>query len=129
MQKTLVNRKVDVLGRVVIPKEIRKSLDINNNDFLDIYVDSESGIIGLKKQQKKSDKETWTRITNVHDDSQHPKDNQVVYVCLQNYETKEKKYDLLYFSKQDRLWKNSINHSPVTYHYDLLAWTPLIEYN
>ena len=31
-------RKLDTLGRVVFPKEFRKSLDIKNNDELEIFL-------------------------------------------------------------------------------------------
>lgn len=34
-----VIKKVDELGRIVIPKDIRKNLKINNGDVLKIYVD------------------------------------------------------------------------------------------
>ena len=38
-------RKVDELGRIVIPKEIRKNLKISNNSPLAIFADSNSIII------------------------------------------------------------------------------------
>ena len=34
----MVSRKVDDLGRVVLPIDIRKNLDIKNNDIVDISV-------------------------------------------------------------------------------------------
>ena len=37
--------KIDNLGRVVIPKSIRKALNIEHNDEISMYVDSESLII------------------------------------------------------------------------------------
>ena len=40
-------RKIDVLGRIVFPKELRKMLDIKANDPMEIFVDEES--IYLKK--------------------------------------------------------------------------------
>ena len=48
---TGMSRKVDELGRVVIPKEIRNKFDIKTNDRLDIYV--ENGVISLLKDDKK----------------------------------------------------------------------------
>ena len=47
MKSTGVIRKIDDLGRIVIPKEIRKVLNIFNGDDLEIYVEGEK--IVLKK--------------------------------------------------------------------------------
>ncbi|MDY0394837.1 AbrB/MazE/SpoVT family DNA-binding domain-containing protein [Virgibacillus halophilus] len=49
MKSTGIVRKVDALGRVVIPIELRKSLQINVKDSLEIYTDSDKII--LKKHQ------------------------------------------------------------------------------
>ena len=49
MKSTGMVRRVDELGRVVIPKEIRNKLGIEERDPLDIYVDGFS--IVLKKSQ------------------------------------------------------------------------------
>lgn len=49
MRATGIIRRMDDLGRVVIPKEIRKSLNIREGDPLEIYTDQ--NIIGLKKYQ------------------------------------------------------------------------------
>lgn len=49
MKSTGIVRKVDELGRMVIPKELRKTLDINIKDGLEIYVDGEQVI--LKKYE------------------------------------------------------------------------------
>ena len=48
MNKGIV-RRIDDLGRIVIPKEIRDVLNINKNDFIEIIVDDEK-IILLKKE-------------------------------------------------------------------------------
>lgn len=48
MKATGVVRRIDDLGRVVIPKEIRKTLRIKEGDPLEIFTDKEGGII-LKK--------------------------------------------------------------------------------
>ena len=47
MKATGVVRRIDDLGRIVIPKEIRRNFKINEGDSLEIFVDS-VGII-LKK--------------------------------------------------------------------------------
>lgn len=49
MKSTGIVRKVDELGRVVIPIELRRNLNIEEKDSLEIYVD-ESSII-LKKYE------------------------------------------------------------------------------
>jgi len=49
MKSTGIVRKVDELGRVVLPIELRRTLDIAEKDALEIYVD-ESTII-LKKYE------------------------------------------------------------------------------
>jgi len=49
MKSTGIVRKVDELGRVVIPIELRRTLDIAKKDSLEIYVDSDKII--LKKYQ------------------------------------------------------------------------------
>ena len=47
MKSTGVIRKIDELGRIVIPKEIRKKLEINIKDPMEIYVEGHG--IMLKK--------------------------------------------------------------------------------
>lgn len=47
MKATGIVRKVDELGRVVLPVELRRSRDINVRDSLEIYVDGD--YIVLKK--------------------------------------------------------------------------------
>lgn len=47
MKSTGIIRKVDELGRIVLPIELRRVLDIADKDQLEIYVD-ESAIV-LKK--------------------------------------------------------------------------------
>lgn len=45
MKSTGIVRKVDELGRVVIPIELRRTLDIAIKDALEIYVDGENIIL------------------------------------------------------------------------------------
>ncbi|MDR0951692.1 MAG: AbrB/MazE/SpoVT family DNA-binding domain-containing protein [Oscillospiraceae bacterium] len=49
MKSTGIVRKVDELGRIVLPIELRRTLDIAERDSLEIYVDNDSII--LKKYQ------------------------------------------------------------------------------
>ncbi|MCK2000319.1 AbrB/MazE/SpoVT family DNA-binding domain-containing protein [[Brevibacterium] frigoritolerans] len=45
MKATGIVRRVDELGRIVMPKEIRKVYDINNGEPLEIYVEDDMIII------------------------------------------------------------------------------------
>lgn len=50
MKSTGIVRKIDELGRIVIPKEIRNVLGIHSNDDLEIFIDDMK--IVLKKYEK-----------------------------------------------------------------------------
>ena len=50
MRSTGIFRRVDSLGRFVLPKELRKSLDIQQNDYLQISLDGDT--IVLRKSQE-----------------------------------------------------------------------------
>ena len=45
MKATGIVRRIDDLGRIVIPKEIRKTLKVKEGMPLEIYTDKEGGII------------------------------------------------------------------------------------
>ena len=49
MKATGIVRKVDVLGRIVLPIELRKNLEIEKEDPIEIYVDGD--YILLKKYE------------------------------------------------------------------------------
>ena len=49
MKSTGIVRKVDDLGRIVLPKELRKVLDIEERDPLEIFV--EGNLIMLQKYE------------------------------------------------------------------------------
>lgn len=49
MKATGIVRKVDELGRVVLPVELRRTLNIEEKDSLEIFVDDET--IVLKKYE------------------------------------------------------------------------------
>lgn len=53
MKSTGIVRRIDDLGRVVVPKEIRKTLGIHEGDPLEIYT-NEGGIV-LRKHYPQSD--------------------------------------------------------------------------
>ena len=45
MKSTGIVRKVDELGRIVLPIEMRRTLDIEEKDALEIYVEGSSVIL------------------------------------------------------------------------------------
>lgn len=45
MQKKGISRRIDELGRIVIPKEIRRNLKIRESDELDITIDGDNIIL------------------------------------------------------------------------------------
>lgn len=49
MKSTGIVRKVDELGRIVLPIELRRTLDIAEKDALEIYVDG--NMVILKKYE------------------------------------------------------------------------------
>ena len=49
MKATGVVRRVDELGRIVIPSELRRVLNINDRDSLEVFVDKDTII--LKKYE------------------------------------------------------------------------------
>ncbi|MCA1839210.1 MAG: AbrB/MazE/SpoVT family DNA-binding domain-containing protein [Actinomycetota bacterium] len=48
MRDTGLSRKIDDLGRIVLPSEIRKSFGIREGDLLDISVENERVILSLQ---------------------------------------------------------------------------------
>ena len=60
MSTTGIIRRIDELGRIVIPKEIRKNLRIKNGDNLEILVDGEN--ITLKKYSQIENLENMASI-------------------------------------------------------------------
>lgn len=45
MKSTGIVRKVDELGRIVLPIELRRTLNINEKDSLEIFVDNEKIVL------------------------------------------------------------------------------------
>lgn len=55
MRATGIVRRVDDLGRIVIPKEIRRSMDIRDGEALEIYTTND-GCVVLQKYEEGNDK-------------------------------------------------------------------------
>ena len=53
MKSTGIVRKVDELGRIVLPIELRRTLNIDVKDSLEIYVDGPQIILKKYMQQEK----------------------------------------------------------------------------
>jgi AbrB family transcriptional regulator (stage V sporulation protein T) len=51
MKATGIVRRIDDLGRIVIPKEIRRTMHIREGDPLEIYTDRDGGVIFKKYSQ------------------------------------------------------------------------------
>jgi transcriptional pleiotropic regulator of transition state genes len=51
---TGMSRRIDDLGRVVIPKEIRKRLGIKNLDLFDIYI-TEEGVLFIRRIEENNE--------------------------------------------------------------------------
>ena len=75
MKSTGIVRKVDELGRIVLPIELRRTLDIVEKDALEIYVDGSSII--LKKYQPSC------IFCGDAKDIIHYKDKNICSACLQ----------------------------------------------
>ena len=45
MKSTGIVRNMDILGRIVLPMEIRKTFNINPGDPLEIFISEEGGIV------------------------------------------------------------------------------------
>src|SRR5690625_2272088 len=73
MKATGIVRRIDDLGRVVIPKEIRRTLRIREGDPLEIFVDREGEVI-LKKYSPINELSHFAQeyAEALFDSTQHP---------------------------------------------------------
>jgi transcriptional pleiotropic regulator of transition state genes len=55
LKSTGIVRRIDELGRVVIPKELRRGLEIENKDPIEIYVEDEKIILKKFKANMECD--------------------------------------------------------------------------
>lgn len=75
MKTTGVVRRIDDLGRIVIPKEIRRTLHIHDGESLEIFVDNE--IITLKKYSSLSE---LTNISKILIESINKEINKTIFI-------------------------------------------------
>ena len=62
MRATGIVRRIDDLGRVVIPKEIRRSMGIKEGDPLEMFIDTESGgLVLVAYHSEAADKSTQSQ--------------------------------------------------------------------
>lgn len=54
MQIVKHNRKLDRLGRITIPIDIRKNMNLNIKDEVEFYYDEENQMFGVKSANKKN---------------------------------------------------------------------------
>lgn len=92
MKQTGVTRKIDELGRIVIPKEIRKNLGIRDGESLEIYTSDDSIILKkyyeVKKLEDVCDK-LCEMIKNIYDVNIIITDREkVVSSSISNYKDK-----------------------------------------
>lgn len=99
MKQTGVTRKIDELGRIVIPKEIRKNLGIRDGESLEIYTSDDSIILKkyyeVKKLEDVCDK-LCEMIKNIYDINILITDREkVVSSSISNYKDKLLDKDLI----------------------------------
>lgn len=77
MKETGVVRRIDELGRIVIPKEIRKNLKIREGDSIEIYINEGDNIV-LKKYSMLNgmESELGALVKTLHNQLRNP-----VLVC------------------------------------------------
>ena len=61
MKATGIVRRIDDLGRVIIPKEIRNTLNIREGDALEIYLNEEGGVVFQKYIKSAEEKATFAQ--------------------------------------------------------------------
>jgi len=99
LKQTGVTRKIDELGRIVIPKEIRKNLGIRDGESLEIYTSDDSIILKkyyeVKKLEDVCDK-LCEMIKNIYDVNILITDREkIVSSSISNYKDKLLDKDLI----------------------------------
>lgn len=73
MMCTGIVRRIDDLGRVVIPKEIRRNMGIKEGEPLEIYVDHETNSVVFKKHTEGSFAEAFSNLIEKYKDDEQAK--------------------------------------------------------
>ncbi len=106
--KTGITRRIDELGRIVIPKEIRKNMHIKKGELLEIYL-SDNETISLKKHTLINKNE---EILKCFIDSLSKKINANIYVTDLNkiiFSSNNKHVDQLISDEVENLISNGVN--------------------
>ena len=97
MKATGVVRRIDDLGRIVIPKEIRKTLRIKEGDPLEIFTDKEGEVIavsgGSKKEFLEQDLSKELEQVLEYKEVYTSKENNEVSIPVTKNDNKERKYN------------------------------------
>ena len=130
MKQTGVTRKIDELGRIVIPKEIRKNLGIRDGESLEIYT-SDDSIILKKYYEVKNLEDVCDKlcemIKNIYDVNILITDREkVVSSSISNYKDKLLDKDLIElidereFLISDKLLTKKIGNDEVIGYYTVV---------
>ena len=68
MKATGIVRRIDDLGRVVIPKEIRRTIGLREGDAMEIFLDNDKGVI-FKKYGGKLDEDMISLADKLDDEN------------------------------------------------------------
>ena len=71
MKETEIFRRVDDLGRVVIPKDIRRQLKIEEGDALEILMNEDSVTFKRAENQGKTQVDGWQIIVHFRDEKRN----------------------------------------------------------
>lgn len=92
MRSTGIIRRIDDLGRVVIPREVRRSMKIREGDPLEIYVDKDCGMVCFQKVDTKTDICTELRlIKEKYSDFLSVSEEVMINHCIEKIEQRSNK--------------------------------------
>lgn len=86
MKSTGIVRRIDELGRVVIPKEVRRRFKIKDGDPLEIYVSDEGIVIKPYEDDATRDgSELLNELTNNRIEGMSPAEQMALKILLTRY--------------------------------------------